>query len=376
MIRLSGLDLLRAVAIVWVMLFHSYIVGRLPGTLGIIGDYGWAGVDLFFVLSGYLIGSQVLKPLSRGQPLSFADFYIRRAFRIVPVLLVVLTAYFAWPGLREAPGIQPLWQYLTFTFNFLVDYEHNKAFSHFWSLCVEEHFYLLFPLIAVTMLRKPSARRFALACIVVAAGGMLVRAVVWMHGADGGGSLSGQYFVRNIYYPTYARLDGLLAGVILASCRMYRPTWWTRLQWMGHRITVCGVAALAAALWLFQDRAGLLASALGYPLLSAGMALLVIAASGGNSGLARVHIPGVEWLARVSYSLYLSHKLALHFVQVRFAEALENHGVLLFMVYAVAVLVVGALLYYGVELPFLRLRDRLLAGRTAESGRASPVLAG
>jgi peptidoglycan/LPS O-acetylase OafA/YrhL len=110
MIRLSGLDLLRAVAIVWVMLFHSYIVGRLPGTLGIIGDYGWAGVDLFFVLSGYLIGSQVLKPLSRGQPLSFADFYIRRAFRIVPVLLVVLTAYFAWPGLREAPGIQPLWQ--------------------------------------------------------------------------------------------------------------------------------------------------------------------------------------------------------------------------------------------------------------------------
>lgn len=376
MIRLAGLDLLRAVAIVWVMLFHSYIVGDLPGLLGRIGDYGWMGVDLFFVLSGYLIGSQVLKPLSRGQPLSFADFYIRRAFRIVPVLLVVLTLYFAWPGLREAPGIQPLWQYLSFTFNLWVDYEHNTAFSHFWSLCVEEHFYLLFPVLAVAILRKPSARRFAMVCAIVVAGGMLLRATVWLHGADRGGGISGPYFVENIYYPTYARLDGLLAGVILASCRMYRSAWWTRLQWMGHRITVYGVLILAVAFWLFQDRTGLLASVFGYPLLAAGIALLVIASSGGNSVLARVHVPGAGWLARVSYSLYLSHKLVLHLVQGRFAEALANHGAILFMVYAGAVLVVGALLHYGVELPFLRLRDRLLAGRLSKTGYPSPVISG
>jgi peptidoglycan/LPS O-acetylase OafA/YrhL len=376
MIRLPGLDLLRAVAIIWVMLFHSYIVGRLPGTLGIVGDYGWAGVDLFFVLSGYLIGSQVLKPLSQGQPLSFADFYIRRAFRIVPVLLVVLAVYFAWPGLREASGIQPLWQFLSFSFNWLVDYEHNLAFSHFWSLCVEEHFYLLFPVLAAAMTRQPSARRLAVACVAVVAGGMLVRALVWLHGVGDDGEIAGTYFVENIYYPTYTRLDGLLAGVVLACCRMYRPAWWTRLQGMGHSIAIAGFLILAAALWLFSDRTGFIASVPGYPLLSAGMALLVIAASGGNSVLARWHIPGTGWLARASYSLYLSHKLALHFVQARFAEALARHGVILFLAYALAVLVVGALLHHGIELPFLRLRDRLLAGRAMESRPASPVISG
>src|SRR6185503_11927565 len=69
--RLPGLDLLRAIAIVWVMLFHSYFVGGLGDGWSWLGDNGWAGVDLFFVLSGYLIGSQWLKPLAEGRPPAF-----------------------------------------------------------------------------------------------------------------------------------------------------------------------------------------------------------------------------------------------------------------------------------------------------------------
>lgn len=80
--RLPGLDLLRAIAIVWVMLFHSYIVGGLGERFAMLESYGWMGVDLFFVLSGYLIGSQLLRPLSRGEPLAFGNFYLRRSLRV------------------------------------------------------------------------------------------------------------------------------------------------------------------------------------------------------------------------------------------------------------------------------------------------------
>jgi peptidoglycan/LPS O-acetylase OafA/YrhL len=65
---------------------------------------------------------------------------MRRAFRVLPAYLTVLLFYFAIPGFREAPGLSPAWQFLTFTENFRIDYLHDQAFSHVWSLCVEEHF--------------------------------------------------------------------------------------------------------------------------------------------------------------------------------------------------------------------------------------------
>ena len=150
MTRLPGLDLLRAIAIVWVMLFHSWIVGGLGPSFEWLARFGWIGVDIFFVLSGFLIGTQVLRPLQRGEGLSLRAFYRRRAYRIVPAFAVVLALYVFFPALREAPGMQPWWQFATFTVNVLIDYVHHSAFSHAWSLCVEEHFYLVFPLLALS----------------------------------------------------------------------------------------------------------------------------------------------------------------------------------------------------------------------------------
>ena len=88
--RLPGLDLMRAIAVVWVMLFHSFLVGGLGEDFAWLSRFGWVGVDIFFVLSGYLIGTQVLKPLAAGARLSFGDFYRRRAYRILPAFAVVL----------------------------------------------------------------------------------------------------------------------------------------------------------------------------------------------------------------------------------------------------------------------------------------------
>ena len=362
MSRMPGLDLLRAIAIVWVMLFHSYIVGGIGERFALLESYGWIGVDLFFVLSGYLIGSQLLKPLSRGEPLAFGNFYLRRSLRVLPAYLVVLALYFSMPGFREADGIQPLWQFLTYTVNLLIDYQHNKAFSHVWSLCVEEHFYLLFPLLAWWLMRRPSLAKFVGVCVATVLAGMAIRGYVWLHElAPTPNSLEfGVRFVEGIYYPTYTRLDGLLAGVVLAAIQAFRPAWWRQMQERANRFLLpAGLLITALAMWLFRDRAGLLPSVIGYPLLSLGFALLVAVAAGTQGWLSRLRIPGVKWLALTSYSLYLIHKAVFHLVESTLPPQLLEQGVLTFAIYAVAALLGGALLYYGAERPFLRLREQL-----------------
>lgn len=376
--RLPGLDLLRAIAIVWVMLFHSFIVGGLGSEFAWLSRYGWAGVDIFFVLSGFLIGTQVLRPLQRGEPLVFGAFYARRAWRILPAFAVVLALYVFFPMLREVPGLQPWWQFATFTLNLLIDSANHSAFSHAWSLCVEEHFYLVFPLLAWWLTRRPSTLKFVSVCAAVVVLGIALRTAVWLH--DAAIDPPRNWFLEDIYYPTWMRLDGLLMGIMLAALRVYRPQAWTLLQARSNVMLLCGIAVSCLALWLFRDRGGLLANALGWPLLSFGLGLLVFAGADHNSLVGRWRVPGASWLAAISYSLYLSHKIAFHVVQATFGALLQGHGVVAFTVYALAALLLGGALHYLIELPCLRLREHRETRKTTkatsvESGSALTGLA-
>ena len=355
--RLPGLDLLRAIAIVWVMLFHSYIVGGLGPDYSWLSRYGWMGVDLFFVLSGFLIGGQVLKPLAQGRSFGVGEFYLRRALRILPAYFVVLAIYAWLPGWRESPGMQPWWQFATFSMNLLIDYEHNKAFSHAWSLCVEEHFYLVFPLLAWCLMRRPAQWKFMATCTAIVLGGIALRSWIIVTAGDDYG------FVEDLYYPTWNRLDGLLAGVVLATIQVFRPATWARLQAKANLAMLAGLAIVAGAFWMFSDRVGLLGNSLGWPVLSLGLALLVLAGSSTRSWIGRWRLPAAGWLAATSFSLYLSHKLAFHGVDAAFGEQMEGQGVAAFAVFAVVTLAVGAVLHYAVERPFLQWRQRLLARR-------------
>src|SRR5213082_2799239 len=97
--RQPGLDLLRALAIIVVVIYHAGIMG-FP-TPGRVHRWGWIGVDLFFVLSGYLIGGQLLAPLARDQSINLKRFFARRTLRIMPAFFVVLAIYFLLPSWRE-----------------------------------------------------------------------------------------------------------------------------------------------------------------------------------------------------------------------------------------------------------------------------------
>src|SRR5438128_10613950 len=101
--RQPGLDFLRAVAIVIVVIYHAGIMGfPLPSR---VHRWGWIGVDLFFVLSGYLIGGQLLAELARSERLNLARFYAHRALRIMPAFFVILTFYFLLPAWLEYPDM-------------------------------------------------------------------------------------------------------------------------------------------------------------------------------------------------------------------------------------------------------------------------------
>ncbi|WAC74140.1 acyltransferase [Roseateles sp. SL47] len=365
--RLPGLDLLRALAVTWVMLFHSFLVGGLGDDFAWLSRFGWAGVDMFFVLSGFLIGTQWLKPLAAGEAPRFRAFYARRAWRVLPAFLVVLAVYVAFPAWREAPGLQPWWQFATFTVNLLIDYARHPAFSHAWSLCVEEHFYLLFPLLAWGLARRRSVVLTVSLCAGLAMAGVALRTGIWLH--DDATSPDRAWYVEDLYYPTWTRLDGLLAGVVLALIKVYRPQHWARLMARPAAALLLGVTLITAALWLFRDRTGLPANAVGWPLLSAGMAGLLVAAASPRSGIGRWSLPSVGWVATLSYSLYLSHKLVMHAVDQALPTSVN--GGWRFVAHGVAILAGGAALHYLVERPGLKYRDRTSAATATATATAS-----
>ena len=206
--RQPGLDLLRALAIIVVVVYHAALFGfKLPGR---VDRFGWIGVDLFFVLSGYLIGGQLLAPLARDQRIKLGRFFTRRALRIMPAYFVVLAIYFLLPSWREYPEMsQPLWKFLLSVQNIAL--HGGTAFSHAWSLAVEDQFYLALPFLLLFLYRRPRAA-IIVPCLIVI-GGIALRAFLAAQNPSVDGGVSFRGFQAWIYYPTWTRLDPLVFGV-------------------------------------------------------------------------------------------------------------------------------------------------------------------
>lgn len=367
-LRFHGLDTLRAAAILLVMLYHLNLMGMVPALVRPLAKVGWVGVDLFFVLSGFLIGSQLLKPYLAGAQPSLKDFYVRRAYRILPALFVVLALYLLLPLWREAPGPYAAWQYGTFTWNLLLlGYPEHRAFSHIWSLCVEEHFYLCLPLLILLMMRKPSLGRTTVLLLFLVLGGCGLRAWILSSVIHPATDEQGLLMMKYIYYPTYSRLDGLVLGVSLALLRTFKGRWWSRIATHGGGLLLAGCALLAGGLWLCDfdypspDRPASILFA--FPVLACGFGLLVAAAIAAN-GMLRRKIPGASALAALAYSLYLTHKSVAHATHQLLPVLTADAGWQSFVIYLLACLAVAALLYGGVERVCIARRIRTQAART------------
>jgi peptidoglycan/LPS O-acetylase OafA/YrhL len=346
-------------AIAWVMVCHANGFGLIAAT-----DYfGWMGVDLFFALSGFLIAGQLFRPIAQGEAPDYRGFFARRLLRTIPAYLAVLALYGAFPALWDRGELQPMWQFLTFTQNLFIDPSRSNSLSHAWSLCVEEQFYLALPLAIVLLGPRVTARTVVMVVLALFAFGMAVRGWQWLaHVAetpfDPFAAPRPVAFMRDIYYPTWCRLDGLLAGVTLSLVKTFRPAVWAMVSARSNTVLAIGIVGVALSIVVFGGQVtGLWPTILGYPLLSVSMAALVAAGGEGGSLIGRRPIPGAGWLAGASYSLYLTHKTTYHLVINAFRGTQIPPGAELLIAVAAA-LWVGSLLYLVVERPFLRLRDR------------------
>lgn len=351
--RQPGLDLLRALAIVLVVFYHAGLFGfRLPNNWQ---RFGWIGVDLFFVLSGYLIAGQLLASFARGESPNLRRFFWRRALRILPAYLVVVAVYFALPPLREYPTIPPLWKFLSFTQN--LGLRGGTAFSHAWSLCVEAQFYLFLPLVLIGLARSPRAAIAAPAMVII--GGVVLRTVIaYSLATDGAVPFRG--FQQLIYYTTWTRLDPLTLGVALAAIQRFRPEWWRRLQNTAPWLWLVALPVIIFALYLAENDVMKVATCIWqFPLLAFGLAMLLVCAVSARLPLQRVAVPGAAFVASIAYSVYLSHKLAIHFVE-NYCKAhnIAPTSAVATCLWTVSVMAAGIALFFAIERPFLRIRQR------------------
>lgn len=350
--RQPGLDLLRALAIILVVFYHAGLFGfPLPHELQ---RFGWIGVDLFFVLSGYLIAGQLIGPLARGQALNLSRFFWRRSLRILPAYLVVLAVYFFLPALREYPTTPPAWKFLAFVQN--LGLHGGTAFSHAWSLCIEGQFYLLLPFLLLCLARWKSIG-IALP-IAVLAGGIILRAII-AYRISMNGVVPFRGFQPLIYYATWTRLDPLTLGVSLAAIERLRPQWWSRLLQTASWIWLPGLAVIVFGLFLGEGDLTIMTCVWQFLLIAMGMAALLVCAVSPRLPLQRVEIPGAAFIASIAYSIYLSHKLAIHAIQT----ASETHGLplnsfLAIVLVVCAIALVGMALFFAIERPFLQIRQR------------------
>jgi peptidoglycan/LPS O-acetylase OafA/YrhL len=375
--RAPGLDLLRAAAIVVVMLYHLSSHGfDIAGP----GRHGWMGVDLFFVLSGYLIGWQLLREIAAGRTPDWTGFFLGRAWRILPAYLTVLALYLALPAWREADAMPPLWQFLTFTMNVLPDHLTQRVYSHAWSLCVEEHFYVLFPLTVWLLARRgrmPGPVATVVGAGMVFGAGMVLRDWQWRHavaphlapGGDAARAVAG--YVGGIYSPTWARLDALLAGILLAAVRAFRPAWWTRVLAHGWMLIGAGLALLGAASQV--DVLGNPGAVFLYPLVALGGACLLLGLLSPRTPFGRRALPGARMLAGLAFSLYLTNRQVYAWLDGVTGDLAARTPLAGFVLYNAAALAVAALLYAAVERPGLRLRAKLLAARASGLATARPA---
>lgn len=374
--RVHGLDTLRALAIGLVMLHHYVLFVSRADTFGWVGEIGWVGVDLFFALSGYLIGNQIFAAMRGPGGFSLGHFYGRRLLRTLPNYYAVLALYVLLPAFRNDQALPALWKFLSFTQN--INLEPGTAFSHAWSLCIEEQFYLLLPAAALLIAALRGSLRWAWAAVAVTLGiGLLVRGFTWKELVEADALAQNHYF-KYIYYSSFCRFDELVAGVALALLKNYHAGLWRRLTTHGNVALAAGAALTALTFALFlSGRYGFAITLFGYPMLALGFSLLIVAALSERSLLRTVRIPGARGLALWSYAIYLVHKQ----VCILAAGALAEHGygpesLMSIGVSLMLSVLSGWLLYRLVETPFMALRDRYLPSNAQRAASMTPNAAG
>jgi peptidoglycan/LPS O-acetylase OafA/YrhL len=345
--HLPTLDGVRGLAILLILVHHAYSnlipagstsSGSVPGA--------FIGVDVFFALSGFLITSLLLRERKRRGRIRLANFYARRALRLLPALYVMLAIYIVYASATNLPtttvGIVPIATYWQ-NWADIANISTPTYLTHLWSLSVEEQFYLFWPIVLILLISFARRTRYIAGILVVALLAMNVyRIAAWQ----------GQSSVLTFYARTHTRGDALIVGALAA------------LLWSTRRFPRRGLvpAAYIATLFLAYcvARVGPAARfyyAGGFTLVGLAVAVIIVASLESNwAGNRVLRMRALATLGLVAYGLYLWHYLI--FLSVQHYGASWTIAGRLAVAFSVTALFTAAS-WMLVEKPCLRWKDRL-----------------
>lgn len=354
--RIVSLDILRGFAILMVLVVHApWPAWLMDGHAGRVIAVGAYGVDLFFVLSGYLISRLLFAELRRTDSIVLTRFWLRRGFKIWPsyyvaylaaVVVTGLTTSFQWSDLLAWPN-----------FVFLQNYFHtNLRWFASWSLAVEEHFYTTLPLVLLLLVSfRSGLRALPLLLLVVCAVVPVLR-----------------YFTQDtslIWIQTHLRMDALCWGVLLGFCE-HKGIQWPFHFVRSHKAAIAILSAATLAVVLLYPYTHKIGHTVGFTMVALSSMLWTGHAienpdwtTGRNALIQR----GLIWISQIgvySYTIYLVQQLTKALIDMSkhmpgSSQIMNSHGPQI-VAFIGGSIVLGWLLSRIVEIPGLALRERLV----------------
>jgi peptidoglycan/LPS O-acetylase OafA/YrhL len=369
------LDFLRGVAVLLVFGRH-FEVARPEGFAGAVGELwfniGWLGVDIFFVLSGFLIGGLLLSEIQTYGKVDIGRFLIRRGLKLYPAYFAFLLYLILMPTLKAAiaggdvpetafESYRKIWPNFLFLQNYL-----GTTAGHTWTLSVEEHFYLFLPFALAALAAGGKIRALCSLCMAAVPLFLLLRAL--------------SIFTQDRYSPymsaTHLRMDALLIGVAIRALAQHRSELFHAFRERRAVLVSIGVVCWIPHCFISPATTGI--RTIGLTATSFGSAAFLLAAYHTRAtdfgAWARFVSPIAwmfGWIGLYSYTIYLWHVTAIRILEREFAARLLStmgNGVGTYVVSVVVVssgaILAGVVTSKVTELPILRLRDRFFPSRS------------
>jgi len=378
--RSLPLDMLRGVAILLVLFRHNVIapanLGALQFPAALLVRVAWAGVDLFFVLSGYLVSGLLFAEYRRHGTVDVKRFIIRRGFKIWPPYFVYLFFVAGWLAMKNhgvGPAIQAIWPNLLHIQNYLFTPRIQT-----WSLAVEEHFYLLVSLAIFTIVRARNPDAYLRRLPAIACGALICLVGCRYHAYL-------RHGVAVNLYATHLRFDGLLIGTVLAYLTHFQPRLLAPMNRHPLKLILLGLVLAAPTLYLTPEAnhwtvsVGLTALYLGLALVVLGFIHLPESNALWQRCFALAPAAALGHIGFYSYSIYLWHadlaktplrKILEHVHLQNLPPAVVWVGCML--IYILVATMAGVILSHLTEKPSLALRNHLFP--PGSELRAKPVL--
>lgn len=342
--HVPALDGLRGIAIAAVIIHHQLTAFSLPG--------GFLGVDLFFVLSGFLITGLLADEFARTKTISLRKFYMRRVLRLGPALLLYLLVALVDTYHTQLIAVTRQLKLIAFALIYLTNWRMAFGWDPsldptaiIWSLSIEEQFYLVWPLLFAACLALKLKRRFIVAGLAV-----VILAIM----AHRYSMLSAGAELNRLYYGTDTRADALLMGCLLALLPVAAAG-----VWLKRCLKLAALVSATALLYLigtanFRDQ---FLYRGGYTVIALLAGIVILAAANSPPWLlaAVLRFRPLRWLGKISYGLYLWHWLVVR------SSSFYFPGIFGMLGQAPLAIGIASLSFYLVERPFNKLKSRFAA---------------